>query len=357
MPEALLSLLAFSAGPLAQVEEGRALPTRLLICPWGETQTPKGLVICNATTAGVLMRNQALTKRGDVFLDFEHNTVPGSKTYQGEPASTAARGQLEVVPGEGIYLNAITWTPEGEKAIRNGDYSDVSPAIKLNDNREVIWVHSAGACKHGEMDALSDVLTFDAGDTINAVLNMGLDTGLMNWTGTRELLNLFLGLVGVTIPESSSYDQMKELSARGAKRLEAALAIPEAKAAALAAEQSSETDITTMTAEDQARFTALEQRVAAAEKEAAAAKKQTILDRATAAGKIVPFDASTIEALTVEQFTAACDKLEAGKVNMQTRGDGKAKTGDVETFSASDEEVMKTLGISKEAWKKANSAD
>lgn len=345
MDAALLNrqIVAFSAEPFAKIEAGTPLPTRLRICPWGTSETGKGTIICNATTAGLLMHNQEATKRTRIALDFQHNSVEGSKTYTGEPLKVAAYGDIEVVPGDGIYLSALEWTPEGREHAENGHYPDISPAIKLNDQREIIWVHSAGLVRQGEIDGLE---LFDAGDTLSAVLNMGLQTGLMSWTGTRELLNMFMGLVGVEIPDSATFDEMKELAGKGAKKLEAAMETPEAKAAAAAIDNPPDDTTTTMNATERQLLTDLQKRLDKSE-------KKSIEDKAVAAGKVIPLSAADIDGLSVEQFAAICDKLPAGQVRTESRGDGKV-SGTVVTFGAADREVMQRLGLTEEQWKKAN---
>lgn len=335
-------LVAFAAGTLTKPAEGKELPSRLLICPWGTHDTGKGVVTCNATTAGLLLRNQAATKRLKVALDFQHNSVETSKTYTGEPLKVAAYGALELVEGEGIYLSAVEWTPEGKEHAANGHYPDISPALKLNDQREVIWVHSAGLVRQGEIDGLE---LFDAGDTINAVLNMGLDTGMMNWTASRELLNIFLATVGMSIPDNATYDEMKALAARGAKKLEAGMATPEAKAAA-AATDNPDNDITTMNATD---INDLKSRLERAEQRADKADKDAIEAKAVAAGKVIPFSAEDIKGFSVEQFSAICDKLPAGQVRLESRGDGQVKSETL-TFAANTElaATLSRMGITQE---------
>jgi len=289
-------LLAFAAGSLAKVEEGKELPSRLLICPWGQTDTGKGIIICNATTAALLPKNQAATKRTKVALDFQHNSVEGSKTYTGEPLKVAAYGALELVEGEGIYLTALEWTPEGKEHAANGHYPDISPALKVNENREVIWLHSAGLVRQGEIDGLE---LFDAGDTLSAVLNVGLDTGVMSWTTVRELLAPFLSLVGVKVPEDAMYGELKDLALKGAKKLEAGMATPEAQAAAAAVDQP---EIETMSATE---INELKDRLTKAEQRADKAEKRAIEERAIAAGKIIPLSATEIEGLVSKSSAAS----------------------------------------------------
>mgnify|MGYP000844705659 FL=1 len=332
-------IIAFTAAPFAAAAE---LPARLLICPWGTTDTGKGTIICNATTVGLLAANQAATKRERIALDFQHNSVEGSKTYTGEPLKVAAYGSLEIVENEGIYLSALEWTPEGKEHAANGHYPDISPALRVNDEREVIWIHSAGLVRQGEIDGL---VLFDASDTICAVLNMGLQTGLMSWTGTRELINIFLATVGVQIPESATFDEMKEIAQAGAAKIEACMATAEAKAAVNALDNPPDNPVETMSATTELP-PAIEARLAKME-------KQAIETKAIAQGKVIPLNAAEIDALDVKTFAALCDRLEAGKVRMTSQGDGKAPA-DVDTFAANTEldDVLKRMNISKEDFAK-----
>jgi phage I-like protein len=145
-----LKFLALEAAKL-----GKDLPTRLLIVPWGKTETNQGPVICNATTLRELPANQARRKRDRVALDFQHNKVEGSQFYKGEPAKVAAFASLEVIDGEGIYLANIEWTPDGKAFAADGHYPDLSPAIITNDKGEVVVVHSARLGCDGEIDGIT----------------------------------------------------------------------------------------------------------------------------------------------------------------------------------------------------------
>jgi phage I-like protein len=91
---------------------------------------------------------------GEIALDFEHNTVPGAPEYERsqEPRAVAAYGKPEVVLDDGLYLSAIRWTPEGEKSARN--FADLSPAIQLDDQRNVVFIHSAALTRNGAVDGL-----------------------------------------------------------------------------------------------------------------------------------------------------------------------------------------------------------
>lgn len=78
-------------------------PKRLVILPWGESEINGGERIkVNATTLAELPVNQGLVNFDRLALDFNHNTVPGTPFYKGEPAKVAAYASVSVVEGEGI---------------------------------------------------------------------------------------------------------------------------------------------------------------------------------------------------------------------------------------------------------------
>ena len=129
---------------------GDPLPTRLKILNWGENDSTEGKFILNDLSASVIPNNQRLLGRERAQLDFEHNTVPGSPEYakSNEPRPVAAHMAFEIVKGDGAYLSAIQWTPDGERNAAN--YEDISPAPIYNtETREVIGFHSAALTHTG----------------------------------------------------------------------------------------------------------------------------------------------------------------------------------------------------------------
>jgi len=57
------------------------------------------------------------------------------------------------IPGDGLYLTALSYTPSGNKYAR--EYRDLSPAVLLDDDGEVIFCHSVALCPQGEVRGLS----------------------------------------------------------------------------------------------------------------------------------------------------------------------------------------------------------
>jgi phage I-like protein len=113
----------------------------------------KGPVKVGDHTVAALAANQAAMGFDEIALDFNHNSLPGHPNFKPDPRETAGYGPLEVVPGDGLYLTALSYTPSGNKFAR--EYRDLSPSVLLDDDGEVIFCHSVALCPQGEVRGLS----------------------------------------------------------------------------------------------------------------------------------------------------------------------------------------------------------
>lgn len=131
------------------------LPSRLKVLGWGENPSVKGIVTAADRTARVLLANQKSRGFEKVALDFEHNTVPGSPEYERsqEPRKVAGYGTLEIIPAEGVFLNALEWTPAGQADALN--FADLSPAVELDAEGHVLFIHSIALTRAGAVEGLS----------------------------------------------------------------------------------------------------------------------------------------------------------------------------------------------------------
>lgn len=179
------------AGTTEKIEAG-ALPKRLVVAPWGSHSTAKGQITINERTVAHLPGNQARSNFDRIALDFNHNTVPGSESYRGEPAKIAAHGTPRVQAGEGISMEALDWTPEGREFVGGNHYIDLSPTLQLNAAGEAVFIHSAAVCRQGAIPGLA---LFAADPLGRAYAEDG---------ALKELLAMVLG-----IPASSSEDEIK----------------------------------------------------------------------------------------------------------------------------------------------------
>ena len=133
---------------LAQTGE---LPARILMMKWGENETAEGIMTVGLKTLQASTVWDSLGF-GQVAIDFNHNTVPGHPSYQGEPAPIAAMATPRVIEDEGLVFDDIIWTDEGRKNRQH--YPDLSPAIKLDDQGEVIFCHSGALARNGAVKDL-----------------------------------------------------------------------------------------------------------------------------------------------------------------------------------------------------------
>lgn len=148
--------LRFLSG-LIKLDVSKGFPSRLKILNWGRNETVHGPVVLDATTVAQFAGNQKKLGRESVALDFEHNTVPGTEEYKrtSEPRPVAAFAAPVIVPNDGLYLEALSWTPDGNKSAFN--FQDLSAAPFLDASGRVIALHSAALTKNG---ATYDLPTF-----------------------------------------------------------------------------------------------------------------------------------------------------------------------------------------------------
>ena len=147
---------------------GAVLPSRIKILDWGVSKnTNTGEVILDEESAKLFEATQKAIGRERVALDFEHNTAPGSDAYaeSAEPRPVAAYGTARVIAGEGLFLDDLQWTPEGQQNARN--YEDLSPAPFLKDNR-VIGLHSCALTRAGAVEGLHFFSSFSTLDKVAA---------------------------------------------------------------------------------------------------------------------------------------------------------------------------------------------
>ena len=147
----LVACKAISNGALASDK----LPTRIKLLNWGTNETVKGPVVFDDHSVAQLAANQRATGYDRIALDYEHNTVPDSEEFKRtkEPRDVAAYGVPEAVPGDGLYLKAIDWTPSGKLHARS--FADLSPTPLLDKQRRVVFLHSVALVRNGAVHDLS----------------------------------------------------------------------------------------------------------------------------------------------------------------------------------------------------------
>ncbi len=136
--------------------KGDRLPSRIKILNCGDNDTIDGVYRVGEKTSAKLSANQKLLGFERVAIDFNHCTVPGTDTHKefiaaGQPPLIFGYGRVNLVPGDGIWLEEIAWTPLGVQHARN--FEDLSPALN-DDNREVIMIHSVALTPNGKVKDL-----------------------------------------------------------------------------------------------------------------------------------------------------------------------------------------------------------
>lgn len=211
MPASPLKLLTLrSPAPQFDVAKGVAgLPTRILVMPWGRNETTQGPVIVNETTVKQLIAYNRSQNWDKAYFDFEHASIPGSSAYQGEPVKIAApgvsidEGGIEVVPGEGVYQLTGAYTPVGAEAVAGGNYSDLSPVVKVNEAHEMVGLHSTAFCRHGATTGLIFLSAATVEKTQKTKTNAMPQTAEELLAALREMLKL--------APDATPSDVMTQL--------------------------------------------------------------------------------------------------------------------------------------------------
>lgn len=132
------------------------LPSRLKVFAWGNNESTDGVYRVGDKTVAQLMANQKAGGYERVAIDWDHCSVQGTETQKeltraGQPPLIFGYGRPNVVPGEGIFLEEVTWTPLGVQHAKN--FEDISPALK-DDNREVTLIHSVALTPNGKVTGL-----------------------------------------------------------------------------------------------------------------------------------------------------------------------------------------------------------
>lgn len=143
-----------------------SLPSRIKILDWGKNEVNDGsIVVLDDKSVRCFDANQRRMGREQVPLDYNHVTVPGTEAYRnfGGNPTIYAYGAPKIIPNDGLYLDAVTWTPTGVGKAK--DFIDLSPAPVLENGR-VIGLHSCALTPAG---AIAD-LKFYSADSLDGVI-------------------------------------------------------------------------------------------------------------------------------------------------------------------------------------------
>lgn len=337
-----LSLSAITNQALAAGE----LPTRLQFLGWGSNPSQVGPVVVSEVTLSALSEQIEQKVYDRILIDFEHSSEPGSPTYQKPPREHAGYGYLEVVPNVGVFLNGIVWTPAGKRYAR--EYCDLSPAVKMDKEGNVVRVKSLALCPNG---AVHDLTFFSASDDNGGAKTMdwkkwlcgllGKDEGIkdedLQGAFTEHITQLCADAVKAfqeqVEPRVAQLEEsLKLLSADDAKK----------GAEAVATLVGSVNDLS-------GKVTALEGQMA--ERDRADVVRQAAME-----GKVIPLSAEQLAATPLETLKTMVEKLPVTvPVDRRTAANTETPGMEDETLlSAEDIEMGKKYGFSPEEMAAAN---
>lgn len=271
------------AGALPVEIRSGNLPRRIKVLGWGLNPNSHGRRInVNSKLTQAMSAPTYPFRR--VAFDFEHNTVPGTQAYKdsAEPRKVAAYGTIEVMDGDGVYLNVESWTPEGLADAHN--YACVSAAPVPDAAGDVVAIVSVALCRNGAVPGM---------DFVEAPLSaLGLPQNnkgvTMDW---KQLLIESLGLDASATDDAIKAAFLKRLAAQDEP------APMSADVRALIAQTVS------------AAITPLSTQVVDFGKELEKRDKAAIIAGAKAQGKVVALNAESIAKLSVADLTAHVDAL------------------------------------------------
>lgn len=217
---------------MAATLDSAALPDRIKILNWGNNPSSQGVFVVDDSTVESLAA-QLAGPFAHIVIDFDHQSEPSAPLYKPSPRHHAAsRATVEAVPGDGVYLSAIDWTPYGREHAR--DYCDVSPVLQHGKDRVVRGIKSVALVSNG---ALEKAAIFSASfETHPEEKNMEQNPE------TPAPNELESKLADITEKLAKLTQQVEDLTAATTK------ADDEAKAAAEAASQKTEAQLAALTA-------------------------------------------------------------------------------------------------------------
>ena len=271
----------------------KELPKRLKVLGWGDNPACFGinprLGEHSRKRFPILMKQKGLDK---VPIDFEHNTVKGTSAHAEaiEPRKVAGYGTPLLIPGDGLFLDDIVWTPCGSENALN--YIDLSPACHIEPRTgEVDYLHSVALTRAGAVEGLS---FYSVESTQEGATNM---KWLLAWLGKDE---------GTTNEDLAAAFSAKiatlsaEAVAAQATRIEAL----ETKLETLSADQGGET-LTTLTAD----LAAVKGDVTKLSGELARRDREALVAQATREGKVIPLSADQVAAMDLTVLRDLVGKL------------------------------------------------
>lgn len=306
--------------PFRSGADAAGLPQRVKILSWGENigRTTGKLILVDEESASALPRNQELVACERVPMDYVHQSLKGHPNFQPDPRHSPGSGIIEVVPGDGIYLAALEYTPNGLQ--HAASYQDVSAVVHLDAKKRPLWISSVALTQTGDVAGMEFKEAVAALAALQTPLDPQPETKKDMDTPYKAILLKILGL-----PETATDEEIQ--------------AAAEPKPAA---------------PEDTAAMSALDNRLINLERYRETQERERLLDAAKAAGKVVPLSAELCMQTPVAVLSAMIDGLPAGEVPLQGAKSEEKPGKETVALSADETAAAKALGLSAEDYRKAN---
>ncbi|MCO5083075.1 MAG: phage protease [Rhizobiaceae bacterium] len=248
----------------------------------------------------------------DVPIDIDHATV--KKAIFGDAAPAIGWIKELAAKPDGLH-GRVEWLAAGLATLAARSHRYVSPSLKADENGVVSWLHSAAlvAAPALSMPAVASVDPNNPTKDASMLKKIAAALGLAEDAGETACLNAIANL-GQRVDKAVHEQTLATLS--------------------------------TTTAELEAI------KKAGHDKEVA-----DLLDGALTAKKITPAQRAELEPLcaTVDGFAQVKKLIDATAAGLGASGlDKKPMPGEVHTLSAEDRAIMKEMGLTEEAYRKAN---
>lgn len=305
------------------------LPARLKIFNWGANPTPDGDIVVDDVSVAALNKQISADTFRRIVVDFEHQSLKGHPNYVRAPRHNAAHGDIEVVPGEGIYLTALSWTPRGVE--HGADYCDLSP-VAVHTKRKapgepatLLGILSVALCDNGAVKGISAFsATYQTPenpmDEDTSKIITGLQEALGNMTQENRSLKAAIEVHRLELTEQGNLIQkltarLDQVPAVTAASVDQVRAIAEAalKPEALA--------------ESKQQVSALSARIDALQKE-------HMIQMAVLQGKSVTLDETAVTAMSAESLAQHISGLGATLPVVRRTPSGSAEEPEASALSA-----------------------
>lgn len=332
-PHLRAAAVAALSAPFRCSGDAAGLPTRIKILNWGENPVRPGgdkKILVDDSVAATLTANQEIVGVDAVPMDYEHQSFPGHKNFKADPRHSPGSGRIEVVPGEGVFLCAIEYTPNGVE--HAASYRDVSAVVHHDAQGRPMWISSVALTQTGAVAGVefAQALSLQSPPT---PMEDNQDENTF-----RDLLIKFLGIKPTA--ESGGEITVEEIIAAATAKMET---MPEEKGEGKGA-----------TAETPVGTEALSARLGVLETLEARREREALVARAGVEGKVIPLTAELIAQTPVAILSAMIDGLAAGEVPLSTTQKAEKPGEKTIALSADETHAARALGLTPEEFRNAN---